>query len=150
MYVFLPSTVPALARALEEGSVPVGPAFTAAPGAGADEEEADYGAMYAAAEESLALLAADPGAPRRRVVLAANLPDRAVEPAGGAGPGVLRVRLKGPVPYKRLASAHVDDERAADDIATAAADPASGAAEDRELMWFAVQELRYLVGDGRT
>ncbi|WP_017596808.1 DUF6912 family protein [Nocardiopsis lucentensis] len=147
MYVFLPSTVPALAKVLEEGRVDGDPltAFAADPDSGVDAEEAEYDAMYAAADESLTLLAADPDAPRRRVVLAATMPDHVVERVGAAGPGVIRVRVTGSVPYKKLASAHVDDAGAAEDVAKAAADPASDAAEDHELMWFAVQELRYLV-----
>jgi len=40
----------------------------------------------------------------------------------------------------------VDDAAAEADVAAAAADPGSGAADDHELMWFAVQELRHLVG----
>ncbi|MFD6953110.1 hypothetical protein A6A08_11330 [Nocardiopsis sp. TSRI0078] len=151
MHVFLPSTIPALARLLEEGRLEEVPltAFAADPGPGADTEEVEYEAMYAAAEESLALLAADPGAPRRRVVLVADMPDRVVEHEGRAGEGVARVRVTGAVPYKKLASAHVDDADAARDIAVAVQDPASEAAEDHELMWFAVQELRYLVQEGQ-
>ncbi|OLT28193.1 hypothetical protein BJF83_01640 [Nocardiopsis sp. CNR-923] len=147
MYVFLPSTVPALAKVIERGRVDGAPltAFAADPDSGTDAEEAEYDAMYAAADESLALLAADPAAPRRRVVLAATMPDHVVERVGTAGPGVLRVRVTNPVPYKKLASAHVDDPGAAEDVAAAAADPASDAAAEHELMWFAVQELRYLV-----
>ncbi|WP_159940628.1 MULTISPECIES: hypothetical protein [unclassified Nocardiopsis] len=147
MYVFLPSTIPALARLLEEGRLEGAPltAFAADPGPGEDAEEAEYEAMYTAAEESLTLLAADPDAPRRRVVLAANMPDHVVERAGRTGEGVVRVRVTGAVPYKKLASAHVDDDAAAGDVAEAVRDRASGAAEEHELMWFAVQELRHLV-----
>jgi hypothetical protein len=150
MYVFLPSTIPALARLLEEGRLEGVPltAFAADPGPGEDVEEAEYEAMYAAAEASLALLAADPGAPRRRVVLAADMPDHVVEREGRAGGGVVRVRITGAVPHKKLASAHVDDADAARDVAAAVRDPDSGAAEEHELMWFAVQELRYLVQEG--
>jgi hypothetical protein len=152
MYVFLPSTIPALARLLEEGRLEGVPltAFAADPGPDEDVEEAEYEAMYAAAGESLALLAADSGAPRRRVVLAADMPDQVVERAGRAGRGVVRVRVTGAVPFKKLASAHVDDADAVADVAAAVQDPASGAAEDHELMWFAVQELRYLVEEAST
>ncbi|RKS05341.1 hypothetical protein DFP74_0936 [Nocardiopsis sp. Huas11] len=140
MYVFLPSTLPALAGVLDTGRADGTTAFAADPGPDGDTEEAEYDAMYAAAEASLELLAADPDAPRRRVVLAAEMPDHLVERRGGAGPNVVRVSVGEPVPYKKLASAHVDDEAAADDIA-------AGEAEDHELLWFAVQELRHLVGD---
>ncbi len=152
MYVFLPSTIPALARLLEKGRSEEAPstAFVADPEPGGDEEEAGYQAMCAAAEESLALLAADTGAPRRRVVLVANLPDDLVEHEGRVGEGVARVKVNGVVPYKKLASAHVDDAGNAEDITVAAQDPTSDAAEGHELMWFAVQELRHLVQEGRA
>ncbi|CAL9544133.1 hypothetical protein SUDANB121_04318 [Nocardiopsis dassonvillei] len=142
MYVFLPSTLPALATVLDEGRVRVPVAFAA----DTDDEEAEYEAMYAAAEESLRLLARDPDAPRRRVVLAADLADHLVEEEGRESPDVIRVRVTGEsIPYKRLASVHIDDEAAAPDIATAAASPDSGAADDHELMWYALQELRHLL-----
>ena len=149
MYVFLPSTVPALAALLEAGRLEGDSltAFTADEGPGGDAEEAEYDAMYAAAEASLGLLAEDPEAPRRRVVLAAEMPDHVVEHQARHADGVARVSIQGGVPYKKLKSAHVDDADVAADIAEAAADPASGAADDHELMWFAVQELRYLVED---
>ncbi|MEU0488327.1 hypothetical protein ABZ249_03795 [Nocardiopsis sp. NPDC006139] len=142
MYVFLPSTLPALATVLDEGRVRVPVAFAA----DTDDEEAEYEAMYAAAEESLRLLAQDPAAPRRRVVLVANLADHLVEEERREGPDVVRVRITGDsIPYKRLASAHIDDEAAAPDVAAAVADPDSGAADDHELMWYALQELRHLL-----
>lgn len=152
MYVFLPSTIPALARLLEEGRLEGAPlaAFVADPGQGEDTEEAEYAAMYAAAEESLALLAADPGAPRRRVVVAADMPDHVVEREGRAGEGVALVKVTAAVPYKKLASAHVDDAAAASDIMAAVEDRSSGAADGHELMWFALQELRYLVEESQA
>lgn len=147
MYVFLPSTVPALAALLDKGRLEGEPltAFTAEEASGSDAEEAEYDAMYAAAEASLRLLAEDPGAPRRRVVLAAEMPDHVVEHRDRHSDGVARVSIRGGVPYKKLKSAHLDDADAAADIAEAVADPASGAADGHELLWFAVQELRYLV-----
>lgn len=149
MYVFLPSTVPALAALLDEGRLEGTPltAFTADAGPDGDSEEAEYAAMYAAAEASLRMLAADPAAPRRRVVLAAEMPDRAIEHEARHGADVAQVLLQGAVPYKRLKSVHVDDPDVAEDIAEAAADPDSDAAEDHELMWFAVQEARHLVDE---
>ena len=152
MYVFLPSTIPALAALLDEGRLEGAPltAFSAAPGPGGDSEEAEYDAMYAAAEESLRLLADAPEAPRRRVVLAAEMPDHIVEHEARHTDGVARVSVTASVPYKKLKSAHVDDADAAADIAKAADDPASEAADDHELMWFAVQEFRYLVEESRS
>lgn len=151
MYIFLPSTVPALAAFLDEGRSADAPltAFAADPGPGSDSEEAEYEAMYAAAEESLRMLAADPKAPRRRVVLAAEMPDHIIEQQTRQADGVVRVSVQGTVPYKKLRSAHVDDEGVAADIADAVRDPTSDAAEDHELMWFAVQELRHLVEESQ-
>lgn len=146
MYVFLPSTIPALARLLEEGRLE-GAALTAFAADPEPSEEAEYEALHAAAGESLALLAADPDAPRRRVVLAADMPDRVVERQERLAEGVARVRITGTVPYKKLVSAHVDDDEAAEDIADAVRDPSSAATDGHELMWFAVQELRHLLGE---
>ncbi|SIO89528.1 DUF6912 family protein [Nocardiopsis sp. JB363] len=147
MYVFLPSTVPALAALLDEGRLEGEPltAFTADPGPDGDPEEVEYEAMHAAAEESLRLLAATPDAPRRRVVLTAEMPDHVVEHEARHDDGVARVSVRATIPYKKLKSAHVDDERAVTDVAKAIEDPGSGAADDHELLWFAVQEIRYLV-----
>ncbi len=147
MYVFLPSTLPALAALLDAGRLEGEDltAFAADPGPGGDPEEAEYDAMYAAADASLTLLARDAGAPRRRVVLAAEMPDHVVGHEARHADGVTRVSVRGGVPYKKLRSAHVDDGSAAPDIAEAVADPGSGASGEHELMWFAVQELRHLV-----
>ncbi|HJE60295.1 MAG TPA: hypothetical protein K8V84_17570 [Nocardiopsis listeri] len=151
MHVFLPGTVPALAALLDEGRLEGEPltAFTAAPGSGGDSEEAEYEAMCAAAEESLRLLAADPSAPRRRVVLTAEMPDHIVEHEARHGDDVARVSVRASIPYKKLRALHVDDERAVADVAKAVEDPGSDAADDHELLWFAVQEIRYVVEDSR-
>ncbi|WP_046470728.1 DUF6912 family protein [Allosalinactinospora lopnorensis] len=150
MRIFLPSTLPALAGVLADGSVRGAPitAFAvtrelsnAQPVAG--EEELEYEAMLSAADASLQLLAADPDAPRRRVVLAADVPDRIVEPAAGeAEPSA--VAVAGEVPLKRIASAHVDDEATAPAIEAAIAEPGTGHEYEHELMWYATQELKYL------
>lgn len=151
MHVFLPGTVPALAALLDEGRLEGEPltAFTAAPGPGGDSEEAEYEAMCAAAEESLRLLAADPSAPRRRVVLTAEMPDHIVEHEARHGDDVARVSVRASIPYKKLRALHVDDERAVADVSKAVEDPGSDAADDHELLWFAVQEIRYVVEDSR-
>src|SRR6266851_9844266 len=92
MRVFLPSTLPALAQALRAGHI--GPAPDAGPGplpgyavtptlreayASGDEEELEYTAMTEAARASLRMLADDPAAPPRRVVLAAEIPEDQVK-----------------------------------------------------------------------
>ena len=162
MRVFLPSTIPALAAALRSGQLGPGPlpGFAVTPAlreayASGDAEELDYVALTEAARASLRLLADDPAAPSRRVVLAAELPPELIgwdadsdEPA--------QVTIKDPVPIKHLASAHVDDLEAKADIhsavaALAAADAGDedarftvDGAEGHELGWYATQELSYL------
>jgi hypothetical protein len=162
MRVYLPSTLPGLADVLAKGEAGPPPlhAFAVTPAlreayASGDDEELEYAAMLAAAKQSLRLLADDPGAPRRRVVLAADVPDTQVswqayddEPAG--------VLVGDPVPVKAIAAGHVDEPDAAADVAAAADviaaadagdDDASftvDSAEAHELAWYATQELQYL------
>ncbi|MBB4933856.1 hypothetical protein F4561_004676 [Lipingzhangella halophila] len=150
MRVFLPSSLPALADVLARGEVRGTPirayAVRPEPGASdaAEDEELEYQALLAAAGDSLRLLAADPEAPRRRVVLAADVPDRIVEPDPGES-GVASVTVAGTVPLKRVVSAHVDDEAAATDIEAALADPDAADLGEHDLMWFATQELPFMV-----
>src|SRR6202020_3346493 len=82
MRVYLASTLPGLADILAQGQAGSAPlrAFAVTPAlreayATGDDEELEYVAMLAAAKQSLRLLDADPGAPRRRAVLAADVPD---------------------------------------------------------------------------
>jgi hypothetical protein len=178
MRVFLPSTLPALAKVLAAGQLnppghegqaghksheghegdsagyAVTPALREAYASG-DEEELEYSALTEAARASLRMLAADPAAPPRRVVLAAEIPAEQVrwEPRSGE-PG--RVLVTAAVPVKLLASAHVDEPDAVADVRAAAeALPAADAgdedarfavdgAEGHELAWYAGQELPYL------
>jgi hypothetical protein len=164
MRVFLPSTLPALAEALRAGHVGPGPGalsgYAVTPAlreayASGDEEELEYSALTEAARASLRMLADDPAAPPRRVVLAADIPVDQVKPdAQDREPG--RVTIGAAVPIDRLASAHVDDAEAGDDVRAAAdALPAADAgdedakfavdgAEGHELGWYATQELPYL------
>ena len=101
------------------------------------------------------LLAADPAAPPRRVVLAAEIPAEQVKlDARDKEPG--RVVISAAVPVERLASAHVDETEASADVRAAVdALPAADAgdedakfavdgAEGHELGWYATQELSYL------
>jgi hypothetical protein len=162
MRVFLPSTLPALAQALQAGQVGPGPVpgFAVTPSlreayASGDEEELEYTALTEAARASLRLLAADPAAPFRRVVLAAEIPAEQVKlDARDKEPG--RVVISAAVPVERLASAHVDEAEAGADVRAAVdALPAADAgdedakfavdgAEGHELGWYATQELSYL------
>lgn len=170
MRVYLPSTLPGLARVLAAGEIGPAPltAFTVTPAlrewyVSGDLEELEYAALTEAARASLRLLAADGGAPSRRVVLAVEAPEEIVarEPGDGLGdvPGQppAAVRLTAALPVNKIASGHVDDGLAEADIiaareALAAADAGDedarfvvDGAEGHELMWYATQELRYLV-----
>ena len=168
MRVFLPSTLPALAEALRAGQV--GSGLGAAPGhqpgyavtpalreayASGDEEELEYAALTEAARASLRMLAENPAAPPRRVVLAAEIPtDQVKLDARDREPG--RVLVTVAIPVDKLASAHVDDTEAGPDVRSAAdaldaADAgdddarfAVDGAEGHELGWYATQELAYL------
>jgi hypothetical protein len=162
MRVFLPSTLPALAQALGAGQVGPGPVpgFAVTPSlreayASGDEEELEYAAMTEAARASLRMLAKDPAAPPRRVVLAAEIPAEQVKlDARDKEPA--RVLIAEAVPIERLAAAQVDDAEADADVRAAAdALPAADAgdedasfavdgAEGHELGWYASQELPYL------
>jgi hypothetical protein len=159
MRVYLPSTLAALAEALEEGEVGPPPlrAFAVTPAlreayASGDDEELEYVAMLSAARQSLRLLDADPGAPRRRVVLAADVTDSQVswsayddEPA--------TVVVGAAIPIAAVAAGHIDAPDAASDVEAAAAaisaadagDEDAGftvdGAEGHELAWYATQEL---------
>jgi hypothetical protein len=168
MRVYLPSTLPLLAAvhtAREVGPVPLaGHAVTPALRewyAEGDQEELEYAALTAATRASLRLLAADPSAPRRRVVLAAEIPDQSVFWAPGDasidGDDRSLVEITAPVPWKRLASGHVDDPAAVPDV-TAAVEALTAAdagdddalftvdgAEGHELLWYATQELPHLL-----
>src|SRR5512135_967256 len=119
MRVYVPATLPALAGVLcadEIGPAPL-QAFTVTPAlrewyASADVEELEYAAMMHAARASLRLLLADPQAPRRRVVLAADVPDEQAGRGGGFDGGFEEptlVLLSAPVPLARVVSGHVDD-----------------------------------------
>ncbi|MEV4887866.1 DUF6912 family protein [Nonomuraea sp. NPDC050547] len=163
MRVYLPCTLPALAKAVAAGEL--GPApligYAVTPAltewyASGDTEELEYVALTEAARASLRMLAADRAdgvdAAPRRVVVAAEVPD------GGLTVGVdlaerARVRLAESVPLSKVAAAHVDDLYAIPDIEAAiAALPAADdgdddarftvdGAEAHELMWYATQEI---------
>jgi hypothetical protein len=166
MRVYLPSTLSELAGILRDrklGPVPL-TAYAVTPAlrewyASADLEELEYAAMSEAAKESLRLLAGDPDAPSRRVVIAAEVPEDAV--AYGSGDVVdseqrALVHLIQPIGFDRIASGHVDDAEAEPDVRAArAAVTAAEAGDDdarftvdgaagHELMWYATQELPHL------
>lgn len=163
MRVYLPATTTVL-RTLVDDGVLTGPhtAFAVTPqlrefyersDPDADLEELEYAALLTAARASLRLLDVDPTAARRRVVLAADVPDDAVAPMDD--PHVERgaVRISADVRMRDVASAHVDGADAEDDVRAAVnvvleADLGSedaqfvvDQAEGHELAWYATQEL---------
>jgi hypothetical protein len=122
-----------------------------------DEEELEYIAFTRAAQESLILLEEDSSAPRRRVVLAVDVPaGRSVrsQPALGSS----TVGLTGDVPLGEVAAVHVDGLEAQEDVAAAARSVRAAAAgdeeaqftvdgaEDHELEWYDVTEVDLLLG----
>ncbi|HEX3824717.1 MAG TPA: hypothetical protein VHV79_09660 [Mycobacteriales bacterium] len=159
MRIYLPATLPLLEQWLEAGKAEVTTAYAVTPTLRewyreADLDELEHAAQLDASVGSLELLAADAGAPRRRVVVAADIEESAVTAAYGSGRAVLR--LSGPVAVSRWGSALVDDPDA-DLVVTRAIASLAGAArgeddaqfdlgeaEAYELGWYAVQELRYL------
>src|SRR6202008_2762655 len=90
MRIYMPATLPGLAGLLRKAEIGPAPfrAFAVTPAlresyASGDLEELEYVAMTQAARASLRLLAADPDAPRRRVVIAADVPDEHLGFNGG-------------------------------------------------------------------
>jgi len=170
MRVYVPLTLPGLAEAYKTGELGAGPflAYAVTPALrewylSDDIEELEYAALNRAALASLRLLAADPGAVRRRVVVAVDVPDgaAAADPDRGLDPAALgEVRVAGAVPLGKAASVHVDAGDAEADV-TAAVEALEAAdrgdddaqfvvdgAEDHELLWYATQEIPNLVGLG--
>jgi hypothetical protein len=166
MRVYLPTTFPALAAGTASGEFGPAPllAYAVTPAlrewyASGDSEELEYAATIDAARESLRLLAGDPAAPARRVVIAAEVPDATVSLAADLHPAA--VHLSVPVTLKDVASVHVDELEAEPDVrAAVAAVPAADAgdsdaaftvdgAEDHELHWYATQEIEVLLATGR-
>ncbi|MEV8636326.1 hypothetical protein AB0395_32200 [Streptosporangium sp. NPDC051023] len=167
MRVYLPCTLPALARVATVGEL--GPApltgYAVTPAliewyVSGDTEELEYVALTEAARASLRMLAEDRAdgieAPPRRVVIAADVPDDEVN--GGADlEERARVRLAVPVPLSKIAAVHVDDESATADVEAAlAALPAADRGDDdarftvdgaeaNDLLWYATQEIPDLV-----
>ncbi|WP_432930323.1 DUF6912 family protein [Microbispora sp. CA-135349] len=163
MRVYLPSTIPALARVVAAGELAPAPltGFAVTPAliewyVSGDTEELEYVALTEAARASLRMLAADRKdgveAAARRVVIAAEVPDETVK-AGADLEERARVRVLEPIPMRLVAAVHVDDADAVPDVEAAiAALPAADAGdddaqfvvdgtEDHELLWYATQEI---------
>jgi hypothetical protein len=165
--VYLPATTTVLRTLVDDGRLPgphtafaVTPAlreFYAVSDAEADSEELEYAALLTAARASLRLLDIDPMAARRRVVLAADVPDGAVEikddPVRDPDADRGTVLIPGDIEVRDVASAHIDGAEAEDDVRAAVnvvleADLGSDdaqfvvdQAEGHELAWYATQEI---------
>jgi hypothetical protein len=160
--VYVPATVPMLAALRASGQIDAAAtAHAVTPGlrewyAEGDEEELEYVAFTRAAQGALRLLRQDPSAPRRRVVVSADVPGSSLV-REDTELGSSSVRLPEPIKLTELASIHVDRADAAESVAAAAdvveealaGDPDAqftvDGAEDHELEWFAVSELDELL-----
>ena len=167
MRVYVPLTLPGLAEAHRTGQLGDGPftAYAVTPAlrewyVSGSIEELEYAALSRAAQASLRLLAADPRAERRRVVLAADVPDRQarVDPGQALRAEALgEVTLSAVIPLTDLASVHVDGPEAEADVKAAAAAVTAAdqgdtdaqftvdGALDHELLWYGVQEISDLL-----
>ncbi|WP_406199025.1 hypothetical protein OH807_15885 [Kitasatospora sp. NBC_01560] len=168
MRVYVPTTLTGLAAAHPGGALEQAAAYAVTPAlrewyVSDDLEELEYAALNRAAQSSLRLLAEEPDAPRRRVVVALDVADSAVGAFVGdeyqdqASLG--RVVLAGPVRLAKAAAVHADaadPEVLADVEAAVAAVVAADAgdqdaqftvdgAEDHDLLWFATQEISALL-----
>lgn len=161
MRVYLPATTTVLRRLVDEGRL-AGPhtVFAVTPElrefyalSEADDEELEYAALLAAARASLRLVDIDPGAHRRRVVIAADVPDGSVTPLGDPDTDRGAARCDADLTPADVASAHIDTSEAEDDVRAAVgvvleADLGSedaqfvvDQAEGHELAWYATQEI---------
>ena len=159
--VYLPATTTVLRNLVDEGALH-GPhtAFAVTPQhrefyelSDADTEELEYAALLAAARASLRLIDIDPMSARRRVVVAADVPDAQVSPIDDADTDRGAVTVEGDVRLRDVASAHLDGSDAEDDVRAAVnvvleADLGSedaqfvvDQAEGHELAWYATQEI---------
>ncbi|HEX4018732.1 MAG TPA: hypothetical protein VHX15_18495 [Frankiaceae bacterium] len=158
MRVYLPVTMNLLAAALAPGAtreLSGGSGFAVTPGmrewyASGDTEELEYIALSLAAAASLALISGDPAAPRRRVVIAADVDPAAVSGADdGTRASRGQITVTQPIAFARVAAVHVDDAGAAAAVEAAALDPsdefATEEAADHELLWYATQEVEDLL-----
>ncbi|MCU1620059.1 MAG: uncharacterized protein JWR28_1147 [Modestobacter sp.] len=160
MRVYLPATTTVLERLLDQGRLE-GPhtVFTVTPQLrgfyelSESDEELEYAALLAAARASLRLIDNDPSAARRRVVLAADVPDDSVTPLEDDAVDAGAARTTADIELRDVASAHIDVTEAEDDVRAAVnvvieADLGSEDAqflvdqvEGHELAWYATQEI---------
>lgn len=164
--IYLPATLPMLGALRERGELAPPADAPACPHAvtpqlrewytDGDEEELEYVAFTRAAQAALALLAGDPAAPPRRVVISADVPAAAIRHVQWEV-GASTVGLAHPVPLHAVASIHIDAPEAVADVRAAVAvlpDAEAGdpdarftvdRVEDHELAWYDVSELAQLI-----
>jgi hypothetical protein len=164
MRIYLPATSTTLRELLDTGAVGPAPltAFAVTPALREwylddDVEALEYAAMVEAARGSLRLIDSDADAARRRVVIAADVPDAAVTIRDDLDRGVVQVTE--PVALAAVASVHADDADAEATITAAAVsiiaadlgdDTAQEVVDDAEgfeLSWYATQEIAALLAD---
>jgi hypothetical protein len=159
MRVYLPTTAAGLAAAVRAGSFPASDGHAVTPAirewySAGDSDELEYAALTEAAEASLRMIAAEPDGVPRRVVLAADVPERLVSPGGRFRSSV---SVAGPLGMDAVVSAHVDEPEATATVAAAAGALAAADAGDDdarfmldeaeacELLWYDASELLHLV-----
>jgi hypothetical protein len=159
--VYLPATIPLLVRLRTDGTLPLAAGHAVTPQlrewyAEGDEEELEYVAFTRAAQDALLLIQHDPAAPRRRVVISADLPPTDVH-WSDRDLGSSAVDLTGGIALSQVAAVHVDGTQAESDVGDAASvvdqamagDPDAqftvDGAEDHELEWYDVTEIDQLL-----
>jgi hypothetical protein len=159
--VYLPATMPLLASLRADGELTMQTGHAVTPElrewyAEGDDEELEYVAFTRAAQDALHLLRHDPDAPRRRVVISADVDDGEVL-AADRDLGSSSVALDTRLTLDAVAAIHVDSVGAEADVAAAAevvgeavaGDPDAqftvDGAEDHELEWYGVTELDHLL-----
>ncbi|MEU8075796.1 hypothetical protein AB0B31_10100 [Catellatospora citrea] len=159
--VYVPATVPLVAALRDADELPGATAHAVTPAlrewyAEGDEEELEYVAFMRAAQDALRLLRDDPAAPRRRVVVSADVPSNQVT-VEDRDLGTSTVRLNGVLRRAAIAAFHVDEPEAEPVVAEAAevVERAAGgdpdaqftvdSAEDLDLLWYAPEELDELL-----
>jgi hypothetical protein len=162
--VYLPATSTTLRGLASSGLL--GPApltgFAVTPGLreyylDEDIEELEYAAAAEAGRAALRLIAADPAAAKRRVVISADVAEGSLSVRDDLDRGVVRVEVDIPIGW--CASVHADDADAEATVAAAAAqidaadlgDPVAEEAVDDaegfELSWYATQEIADLLSE---
>src|ERR1700712_375282 len=163
---YLPPTLTTVAALQQDREVAGGTGWAVTPAlresyASGDSEELEYAVLARAAHQSLELLADDVRAPRRRVVIVAEVPDGAVVAAGTDGTGGTdgadgeqqapdpgEVIVTGPIAIRTIEAVHVDEPESVPLVRAVLIDPededALGDLEDAHLLWYATQEIEEL------